>query len=201
MSPIKGSGLVACTVTDCQRPHLARGYCSLHYRRIHDWGSTEPRRPALEERFWQKVDRSGGPTGCWPWQGQHLAKGYGALKVGSLTDGTRRNALAHRISWELANGVAPEGLHVCHHCDNPPCVNPSHLFLGTASENHADKVSKGRQARGERQGSSRLTTADVLRIRALALQGQKHADIGSLFGVRQTQVSRIVRRAQWRHVS
>jgi hypothetical protein len=89
-----------------------------------------------EAKFWAKVRKA---AGCWEWIADRTAKGYGRKRWGS------RVVLAHRLSWELANGPIPAGLSVCHHCDNPPCVRPSHLFLGTARENVRDMVQKGRR--------------------------------------------------------
>jgi hypothetical protein len=87
------------------------------------------------DRFWEKVDKSGD---CWLWTGHRGCKGYGA----AWAEG--RHQAAHRVSWELAFGAIPDGLHVLHHCDNPPCVNPDHLWLGTNSDNQRDCVAKGR---------------------------------------------------------
>src|SRR5678816_2871477 len=100
-----------------------------------------PQPKPLSERFWSKVDQSGD---CWIWTAHHLSSGYGLIGTGSMRDGTRRGSLAHRVSWELAYGTIPDGLFVCHRCDNPSCVRPDHLFLGTCKDNAADSVAKGR---------------------------------------------------------
>jgi hypothetical protein len=89
----------------------------------------------LIEAFWQKVDRSGE---CWIWTGAKYQGGYGCLKV------NRQNRSAHRFSWELENGAIPDGFFVCHHCDNPSCIRPDHLFLGTQADNMRDAHRKGR---------------------------------------------------------
>lgn len=96
----------------------------------------------IATRFWRKVKR-GPPDECWPWTGRRGGRGYG--RVGSCG--------AHRLAWELTNGAIPAGLWVLHRCDNPPCVNPSHLWLGTHADNMADMRAKGRSARGDRHGS------------------------------------------------
>lgn len=90
---------------------------------------------SVESRFWSKVQKT---DDCWLWRATRFPKGYGQIKI----KGRRR--LAHRVAWELTNGPIPDGLQVCHHCDNPPCVRPDHLFLGTQSDNIQDAVSKGR---------------------------------------------------------
>ena len=109
--------------------------------------SSRPRAP-LDERFWAKVDRASSDA-CWPWLATHGRFGYGEFKVGGRSG---RSVKAHRVAWELTHGPISDGLFVLHRCDNPPCCNPGHLFLGTHADNMRDMAQKGRQrARWTRQ--------------------------------------------------
>lgn len=101
-----------------------------------------PVRP-LADRFWEHVDRRG-PDECWPWIGAKRFFGYGAFNIGK-----KKAKGAHRVAWELTNGPIPDGLQALHRCDNPPCVNPAHLFLGTPRDNMRDAQAKGRTMRGD----------------------------------------------------
>lgn len=132
-----------CCIENCSQPVEARGWCNAHYTRWRRKGSPDAGRPSLvlpyEVRFWSFVDRSG--PGCWEWQGARL-RGYGIALKGAGRPG--RSGRAHRVAWALTFGAVPVGMQVCHHCDNPPCVRPDHLFLGTAADNARDRESKGR---------------------------------------------------------
>lgn len=90
--------------------------------------------------LWARADLSGGPEACWPWGDARNDDGYGRIRIAG------HHWYAHRLAYLLARGPIPAGAMVCHHCDNPPCVNPAHLFMGYAFENARDKVAKGRQA-------------------------------------------------------
>lgn len=100
----------------------------------------------LRERFAALVDQRG-PDECWPWLGRRMPRGYGAISVAQGSDSV--NYLAHRLAWVIANGEVPGAKQICHHCDNPPCCNPAHLYAGTAATNAADMVARGRSTKGQ----------------------------------------------------
>jgi hypothetical protein len=119
-------------------------------------------RLTTEERFWVKVKR-GDDDACWVWQASCNGRGRGQFTKTSHPKPVFIEA--HRMAYELTSGPIPEGMCVCHTCDNGICCNPSHLFLGTVADNNADTCAKGRQARGEKHGQSKLTEAQVIYIR------------------------------------
>lgn len=138
------------------------------------------------------------PSGCSIWMGGINDQGYGLIRDG------KRQKRAHRVAWELANGPIPEGMVVLHNCDIPSCVNPDHLSVGTQAENLKDMFAKHRgkipSVRGERQGSSKLTADDVREIRRLAAS-KSQPEIAAMFGIDRSNVSVIVLRKGWKHVS
>ena len=158
---------------------------------------TSRRTEPLETRYWGKVDKRG-PDECWPWLAYRNEWCYGII----FADG--KYPRAHRVGWAFHTGKpVPDGMCVCHTCDNPPCQNPAHLFLGTVADNNRDMMNKGRTGdkRGEANGQAKLTADDVHRIRELYANGGKtQAEIGVLFGVGDSHVSKIVRREKWSHV-
>ncbi len=152
-----------------------------------------PRYLPWPERFWDKVMKDPN-SGCWLWTGSLGGHGYGQI----AKDG--RPQTTHRVSYEIACGEIPAGKWVLHKCDIRSCVNPDHLFLGTASDNNWDKVSKGRSnsVRGERAGRAKLTEEDVRTIRGL--KWMNASEIGRLYGIASGNISCILRRKSWKHV-
>jgi hypothetical protein len=140
------------------------------------------------ERLWRRVDKSGGPDACWPFTRAVNRKGYGIV-------GGRNRGLAHRIAFEAVKGPVPDGLLVCHHCDNPPCCNPAHLFAGTIPDNALDMVAKGRapDMRNERCGKSRLTDQQVADIRKRWAEGETITSLAQEHGVSGGHLSRTIR--------
>lgn len=124
-----------------------------------------PKAEPVEVRFWRKVDR-GAAADCWLWTGARLPKGYGHIGF------KRTSVRAHRLSWEIHNGLIPEGRQVLHHCDNQPCVNPAHLYLGTNDDNVRDRVTRGRTKTGRRKQCPKghPYTPDNLMVRASGLR-------------------------------
>jgi len=144
--------------------------------------------------FWARA-QSGPPDSCWPWLGARTSAGYGHFYVGGA------HYYAHRFSYEIHVGPISDDLYVCHHCDNPPCVNPAHLFLGTHVDNMHDMNRKGRGRRPILRGAdshrAKLTTGDVVRIRELLASGESGVAIAASFGVSASAISSIRRGQTW----
>lgn len=134
-------------------------------------------------------------TGCIEW-----IRGAGKAGYGEIRDRGRR-MYTHRLSWELHFGEISEGMEVCHTCDNPPCIAPEHLFIGTHQQNMADSKSKGRHAAGEKNGHARLSESQVRTIRYMISGGLfSQRQIAKAFGVHSPQISRIKNRTTWSHI-
>lgn len=164
------------------------------------------------QRYWSKVLKT---EGCWIWTASKTKAGYGQIQIRALS---HMPIHAHRMAWELRNGPIPKGMHVLHRCDNPSCVNPDHLFLGTQSDNNRDRLEKGRTASGDQNGArthpeknpfvvnggsglsgekhpmARLSLDQVLEIRILAKNAPRGTQrkLARRYGVSETQISRIV---------
>ena len=136
-----------CAEDGCCAPVRVRRLCTKHYGRLRRSGEVYPAstvhsrrgpgRGPEADRFWARVDKSAGPDGCWLWLGGRKHNGYGTTRYRGKT------ARAHRVSFEMEAGRTP-ALYVLHRCDNPPCVNPSHLYEGTQKQNMADMIRRGR---------------------------------------------------------
>lgn len=156
----------------------------------------KPGNPAV--RFWRAVDKS---HECWLWKLSTKQKGYGQF----APKDHRKMVLAHRYAWELTHGPIPEGLGVLHRCDNPPCVNPAHLFLGTRADNNADMEMKGRArkrgAKGITNSSAKLTDEAVRIIRSERAAGVTLKELAHRFGISPNVVSQTALRKSWKHVT
>lgn len=159
---------------------------------------------SLEERFFSQIEKS--KDGCWNWTGSGNGR-YGQISVNG------RLEKAHRVSYKMHNGEIPEGLYICHKCDNTLCVNPDHLFAGTQQENLIDMNNKGRNtlkndpsraACGSDAGSAKLTDIAVMDIRSRYKKGPRHTsnthDLAKEYGVDDSTIRRILSRTTWRHV-
>lgn len=144
-------------------------------------------------RFWSKVKKS---SGCWEWIASLDHQGYGHFKFNGKMVG------AHRMSYMIRCGDIPKGMCVLHKCDNPICVRPSHLFLGTLKDNTQDMLRKGRfpNYQGENHNRSKLKNTDVIQIRALYYLGNSLKDLSKLFKISKPHISRIIKRQSWSHI-
>lgn len=180
----------ACSVTFFRKPkdvsNSANCFCS---RSCYMSALLDP----LEDRFWSRVIKS---DGCWLWTGEKVSSGYGKLGMGGV-----KSKYAHRLSWELNVGPITKGMFVCHHCDNPPCVRPDHLFLGNHLSNAADMVKKDRQCRGERNGRAKLTSELVREIRTrYANNTATQLQLAIEFGLTDGCISMIINFKLWKHL-
>lgn len=138
-------------------------------------------------RFWAKVEKGD----CWEWRASREAFGYGVFTV----DGRRE--LAHRVAWRLIMGDIPDGMCVLHRCDNPPCVNPAHLFLGNRRDNQRDMARKGRSTHGAKNSTAKLTSRTAAAILRRVRSGERQKDAAARYGVTQSLVSRLVNGKIW----
>ena len=148
---------------------------------------------AIRERFWAKVDVRG-PNECWLWEANKNKQGYGRF-----WDGHRKRR-SHRVAYNLCFGPIPDGMLVCHRCDNPSCVNPAHLFLGTHADNMADAAEKGRLFHGEQHYRAKLTAEDVQCIKQLFGEGMDQKEIGRQHGVHRSTIGAILSGRTWKHI-
>ena len=185
-----------CDIDGCDREHLARGWCSLHYARWlkHDdplGGGGYRGEPLIY--FLAHVDDQTDDCILWPYGGR--GNGYGTL----WTNGNL--CYVHVLACEHGHGPKPDGHQVCHSCRNRHCFNPHHLRWGTPAENEADKIRDGTVQRGENHCWSKLTEVDVLSIRARYAAGShSYRDIAAMYAVDPTTIYKIVLRKRWAHI-
>jgi|SRR3990172_11883214 len=148
--------------------------------------------------FWRHVNKT---ETCWIWNGSKNNRGYGQFNL-RKSSGEKTIVLAHRFSYEIENGPIPFKLCILHKCDNPPCVRPDHLFLGSQVDNAIDMINKGRgnKVNGIRNANSKLTTEKVIKLRSLYDQGVKVSVLCKMFGVSHNTASKVAQRRWWNSV-
>lgn len=191
--------MAICLIEDCNKTSVCRKMCHMHYSRLMRNGdpTLAPKaRAPLEERFWRFVAK-GRDDECWEWQGHLNMNGYGHIGV---SYGKMRGA--HRASYEIHNGAIPKGKIVRHQCDNPRCVNPSHLTLGTQKDNVADMISRGRgnwrSLKGEKSPTAVLTAEQA---REIKFSDEMGTALAARFGISQSTISAIRRGRLWKHLT
>lgn len=192
-----------CKVEGCPRGgKFIRGLCPTHYSRLRKTGTVGPAESmvgtasmSLRERLarigWDEVVRRPELGPCWEWKGARHPQGYGHLRVHN------RVQPAHRLALEVATGPIPPELHACHRCDNPPCVNPAHLYAGTPSQNTVDFYDRSgiQRPRGEDHPMVKLTDTDVGDIRSrYAAGGILKRELATEYGVHPDTIGRIINR-------
>ena len=156
----------------------------------------KPTPDGIDHRFWSKVQKT---DGCWIWQAATNQSGYGVFRI--RRDSKAFNVLAHRYAYSSQFGSFQSDLFVCHTCDNPPCVNPVHLFLGTHEDNMRDGVHKLRMHPGEKDGLASMTDAQALEIRKMRdVSRLSYKEIAAKAGLSYQAVRRVIRRDTWKHI-
>ncbi len=155
---------------------------------------------SLAERFWTKVDKTN-EDGCWVWTGSKDRYGYGRIGMKKNGKWTGYNR-ATRVIWELTYGPIPNGLLLCHHCDNPPCVRIDHLYLGTKSTNARDAIASGlwNARTGNRHPKAKLSVAKAVEIRNLSQAGSSQRELAKKFGVSRRTIRACLSRITWKEV-
>lgn len=152
-----------------------------------------------KKRFWSKVQKG---SDCWLWQSTKNSQGYGRFAI-SVGPYRQQWLSAHRLAWEWTRGSIPDGMNVCHHCDNPSCVNPAHLFLGTDKDNAADRDRKGRRRPpiGDSNGRAKLTECDVREMRELwDRSSMTMRELAERYRVARQTVRAAINGETWRHI-
>ena len=175
-----------CSIDGCESPpgKIRRGFCNRHYARFRKHGTLFIKTDDIFTYFKSKISNEGL---CWVWSGSKNSKGYGFVYY----QGESHHA--HRFSYEYYIGKIPVGMFVCHHCDNPSCVNPNHLFVGSHKDNMIDMVSKNRHV-----GCRKLNKNKVLEIKALIKNRVKYKQIANIYGVSESAIGNIACGINWK---
>lgn len=192
-----------CSIDGCDKKHSSIGYCSTHERQFRRYGRTTTylrRYDSFEQAYNDQVIKN--EIGCWGWSGSVSTAGY------SLIFSNHETKWGHRFSFEFHKEPIKNGNIICHHCDNPVCTRPDHLFQGTMRDNIQDCISKGRfkyvsnncKARGEKVGGSKLKENEVIQIKKMIEDGFDNKFIAELFHVRHSTISSIRVGKTWRHI-
>jgi hypothetical protein len=200
--------MALCCIKGCENKAKSRGLCNTHYERQRLGrsldGELQKQHHGLDRktRFERWIEKDA--SGCWIWTASYNPSGYGQFNL----DG-KKPMLAHRAAWIIYRGAIPacesSGYgthHICHKCDNPKCVNPDHLFLGTNQENMDDKMQKGRHvygvSLGEKHGNAKLTEEIV---RAIRVSDETDAQLSKRYGISRSSIYAARRRQTWKHVT
>lgn len=187
----------ACSIEGCSNQFLAKGYCSIHYQRYKRHNDPlktnkcckyDDIQTAFESNVIKKSNKE-----CCEWIGTKNIAGYGILSY-------KKHYYAHRYSYEKKHGIINEGMFVCHKCDNPSCVNPDHLFIGTPKDNSQDMANKGRSSKGEKNGTATMSNNTVIKIKELINLGMKNKEISLKLNVRADRVSSIRHSVSWKSI-
>lgn len=191
-----------CSVAECKGKHVAKGFCEKHHLRNVKYGDplimpykfNNKEYASIEDAFLDKFNKISFDE-CWMWNGPKNGLGYGHLTFGG------KIYLAHRFSYQHFIGEIPEKMFVCHHCDNPSCVNPKHLFIGTPNDNVQDKMQKKRHKvlSGSKQPISKLNEHQVSEIRSRLINGEKGSRLAKEFNVSVMTISNIKLNKSWRN--
>lgn len=193
-----------CSVDDCRSKHFGKGFCFKHYRRwkVHGnplmvaIGGKSGR--TIDQRLWNRVVVDN--KGCWNWTGTKDTKGYGSIRF------NKKGYWVHRFAWQLTYGEIPVSLMVCHRCDNPSCINPAHLFLGTAKDNSIDMMQKnrggkGRFIRGHLPYNTKFTEEVIREIRSrYSKEAVTQTQLAQYYGTSQGHITNIVNGRAWSRV-
>ena len=188
---------VGCQIGGCEGKALAKALCQKHYNSARYSPRFYPSRVSCKRTVAQNIaacTKRDTSTGCLEWTGHRDEWGYGRYGA---------DKRAHRVSYAEAFGPIPDGMLVCHRCDNPRCVNPAHLFLGSNADNVRDRNDKGRYAdtKGEKNPASKLTETQVREIRKkYANGGITQPQLALEYGFKQPSISDIIRRKTWSHI-